>query len=432
MWGRLGNRPLTLVAAAAAVLAVAACADDPIPKGRSLVEPPAAQPIGAAELAGDRTLAPAVRAITDFGYRLYQQSSPASRNAVLSPLSIVTAFGMARAGANGTTAAEIDATFGFPPAGPHAALNKLIRAIDTGTGTPPKPAKRKPGEEPRPPVVSIANGLFVQNGFPLKDPFTHVVGEEYLAQAQGVDFTGPEATRVINGWVRQQTADRIDKLFDSLDASTRLVLANAVYLKADWKVPFGKTPTMDKPFTRADGSQVQASMMREAGHFRYASGDGWQAVELPYAGDTLAMWIMVPKAGTPPTGLLAPATLAAVAAGLQPSAVDVSLPRWDFGAKLDLTEQLTRLGMRATFASGGDFSGIADGVFLSDAIHRAAITVDEWGTEAAAVTGGAFAASASTPPALTVRADHPFAFAIVHTATNTPLFIGHVADPTAR
>jgi serpin B len=71
-------------------------------------------------------------------------------------------------------------------------------------------------------------------------------------------------------------------------------------------------------------------------------------------------------------------------------------------------------------------------VWLDQAVHRANITVDEWGTEAAAVTGLAFPSSLPPPPDVTIRADHPFAFAIVDTNTGTPLFIGHVADPTDR
>jgi serpin B len=69
-------------------------------------------------------------------------------------------------------------------------------------------------------------------------------------------------------------------------------------------------------------------------------------------------------------------------------------------------------------------------VAISDAIHRANITVDEWGTEAAAVTGLAFDVSARPAAPLVVRADRPFAFAIMHVPTSTPLFLGQVVDPS--
>jgi serpin B len=171
--------------------------------------------------------------------------------------------------------------------------------------------------------------------------------------------------------------------------------------------------------------------MHQIGKLRYASGSGWQAVELPYAGSDLAMRIVVPTGRTAPADLLAPSVQAAVATGLRPSMVDLSLPRWKATSGVDLGAALPRLGMPTPFGPAADFSGIAAGLRIQQAVHRATITVDEWGTEAAAVTGLAFATSGMAPgSAVTVRADHPFAFSIVQTSTGVPLFVGHVADPT--
>jgi serpin B len=96
---------------------------------------------------------------------------------------------------------------------------------------------------------------------------------------------------------------------------------------------------------------------------------------------------------------------------------------------LNLLPALNTLGLTAL----DDFSGISQTrLGLDQAVHRANITVDEWGTEAAAATGLAFIVSMPPPPQFVVRADRPFAFAIVHQPTGAPLFIGHVADPLAR
>jgi serpin B len=112
--------------------------------------------------------------------------------------------------------------------------------------------------------------------------------------------------------------------------------------------------------------------------------------------------------------------------------VELELPKWDFATELDLKPELTALGMELPFDPGADFSGMTDlDLFIEQAMHRANITVDEWGTEAAAVTGLAFPSSGPPEPDIVVHADHPFAFLIRHTATGTPLFIGQVADPTA-
>jgi serpin B len=91
------------------------------------------------------------------------------------------------------------------------------------------------------------------------------------------------------------------------------------------------------------------------------------------------------------------------------------------------------LGMELPFEPAADFSAMTHlDLAISEVIHRANITVDEWGTEAAAVTGGGMAGSVPPEPDVVVRADHPFAFVVRHTATGTPLFIGQVADPTAE
>jgi serine protease inhibitor len=205
------------------------------------------------------------------------------------------------------------------------------------------------------------------------------------------------------------------------------VLANAVYFKGDWVTRFDEA--RPAPFTRADGSAVQADTMHViAPDLGYAEGDGWQAVELPYADSDLSMLVMIPTDGSDPGTLLDPAALAQVRADVRPHVVELFLPKWDFETSIDLLPPLRDLGLTAV----DDFSGISDvDLFVDQAIHRADITVDESGTEAAAVTGIAFRVCAGCGPPI-VHADHPFVFAIVHEPTGTPLFIGRVADPTAR
>jgi serine protease inhibitor len=375
-----------------------------------------------------------VEGITAFGYDLYRVSADPASNAVVSPLSIAYAFAMARAGARGETADQIDAVLRYPADGVHAAFNAITRGLVTTAGPPPRTspsATRTPGES-EPPVLSIANGLFVQKGVRVEEEFLRILASHYGAGAQAVDFTSPTAIEIIDAWVREQTADRIKKLFDQLGPETKVVLGNAVYLKADWAHPFAPGATTTESFTRADGSTVRAPMMHLQGDLRYATSDTWQAVELPYADSRIAMWVLVPTGQTTPGELLAPDTLSDVATRLTPGLVDLSMPRWDFATDLNLTPPLQELGMEVPFGAGADFSGMLPGVWIDQAIHRANITVDEGGTEAAAVTGMSFGVSAPPPPDVTIRADHLFAFALVDTHTGTPLFIGHVADPTDR
>ena len=423
----------TRLMAAMLVLVLAACgsAADPAggdPAGGSAVL--TAQGVSR-EVPQNAPIEPTVDGLTWFGHHLYTVAADSDKNVVVSPLSIGYAFGMARAGAGGQTASQLDQVFGFPASGPHSALNALDQRIGTVTELPARPSPtttRGPDAQLAPPVIAIANGLFVQDGLPVRHGFLHTLAAQYGAGARTVDFPSGQGAEQINAWVREQTAQRIEKLFDQLDPATRLVLANAVYLKADWRTPFTKIPTTDATFTRADGSTVTVPMMRQQESLRYAGGAGWQAVELPYAASELAMRVIVPQGDRMPGEMLSPEMLDQVETGLRAEQVDLFLPRWDFATDLDLLPALRTLGLTDL----DDFSGISDaGLGLDQAVHRANITVDEWGTEAAAVTGLTFPTSAPPEPQVVVRADRPFAFAIVHQPTGAPLFIGQVADPLA-
>jgi serpin B len=173
-------------------------------------------------------------------------------------------------------------------------------------------------------------------------------------------------------------------------------------------------------------------MMRQEGDLRYATADTWQAVELPYADSNLAMWVLVPTDQTTPAELLAPERSPTWRLGWPRAGWTCRCPAGTSPPTWTSFRPLQELGMEVPFDQGADFSGMLLGVWLDQAVHRANITVDEWGTEAAALTGLAFPSSLPPPSDVTIRADRPFAFAIVDTNTGTPLFIGHVADPTDR
>jgi serine protease inhibitor len=385
----------------------------------------------AARRAADTSSADLPRSMTALGYRLTGSAFPAGQNSVVSPLSIAYAFAMARAGAGGETAAQIDRVLGFPATGLPEAFNAITRQIVTTDVPPPRRSGPRKAGPPLPPVVCVGNALFPQEGLPIGRQFLDTLATRYRTGVHPVDFATGTAKDTIDRWVSRQTAGRIKKAFDSLSPETRLVLANTVYLRADWAAEvFAEESVTTESFTRAGGGTVPVPMMHATTDMRYAAGTGWQAVEIPFAGGRLAMRILLPAPGQAPGRRLAPQTMASVAAALRTQSIGLSLPRWDFGSDLDLAAALKALGLTAPFAPGADFSGIGPGLYLYQAVHRANITVDEWGTEAAAVTGLAFAVSGKVPPKIQMTVDRPFAFAVVHTGTGVPLFMGQVADPS--
>jgi serine protease inhibitor len=435
-----------LLAAGGLAALLAACGGEPAPG-------PQDQPSGKATMKSELLTAsgvtrerpqaaaavePVAEGLSAFGHALIGTLDAKAKNVVVSPLSIAYAFGMVRAGALGTTADQIDQVFGFPKQGLHPALNAITQEAVTVDGPPPRTAagaKRSPDQPPAPPIVAVANGLFVRASFEVRQEFLRVLASQYGAGVRTLDFTTAEAVEVINAWAAEQTADRIKKVFEELDPDTALVLANAVYLKADWRAPFESSLTRGEAFTKADGSKANVPMMHNGTlNASFAEGDGWQAVELPYAGGELVMRVIVPASVSALPDLLAPASLSAVGSALQPGMVDFAMPKFDFATDVQLMQSLQRLGMSVPFDSeAADFNGIGvkENLYISQAVHKANITVDEWGTEAAAVTAIGMRTTALPVVDVRIRADRAFAFAIVHQPTGAQLFVGQIADPTA-
>ena len=411
---------LRICSALLGVLALSACgqaAVAPSTPGARLqvsdvarVEPPADVPVDAA--AAD---------IATFGHDLLVQLEPAG-NVVISPASIATAFAMLRPAARGATAEEIDAVMHFQADRLGPTFNALTRGWETG----------EPATDDHP-DLAIANALWAKEGLTLEPSYLDAVKTDFGTGVRTVDFTSPDAKKEIDAWVREETRDRIEELFDEIDPDTTLVLANAVYLKATWEDQFDAAMTREADFTLADGSVVQAETMQADGPRDYAIGDWWTAVRLPYATSELSMWVLLPDedADLAPIDLLDPAVLAEAAAAAQSRDVHLTLPRWDFQTDETLHEPLQGLGMVIPFTGEADFSAAGPLGYISQVIHRADITVDEKGTEAAAVTGIAMEESAPQVSPLAFEADRPFAFAIVDDTTGAPIFEGVVADPTA-
>ncbi len=423
------RRALLLGLAGLAAVPLVGCAQDG--SGGRVPELLMADGVGRNQPPADAPVGACVQGLSALGHRILGVGAEPGRNFVASPLSLAVAFAMARAGAAGTTAAELDRVFGFPAGGRDGAFNAITRQLVT-VDVPPVPDRkpRDPREAKKPPVVAIGNALFPQKDFTIGAEFLRTLAAEYGTGVRPVDFADAGTPALINAWGEKQTAGRIKEIFAQLDPSTKLVLANAVYFKGDWQAFF--IDVSDAPFTKADGGVVQASTMRRIAQVRYAESDGVTAIELPYAGGPYAMCLMLPPKGGKPEDTLLPAVLGKLRAGFADVQAEIAIPKWDFATSLDLMELMPKLGLVSAFGPGADFSGIAAGLFISDAVHKANITVDEFGTEAAAITGLGMAMSA--PPQAKVRfiADRPFGFAIVGGQDGIPLFIGLVSDPTVK
>jgi Serine protease inhibitor len=341
---------------------------------------------------------------------------------------------MARAGARGTTADQMDAVMrAFGSDALANGINSLDQMLNSRSGDYADHFSHM-----YPLTLTIANAPFAQRDERWEQAYLDALAERFGAGVRLVDYkTNFEAARQqINGWVSDQTNARIPELLGqgTVDDLTRLVLVNAIYLKAPWSVPFNADVTRAAPFTRLDGTKVDAQMMAVSDTFAYAQGDGWQAVELPYVGDKLALTLILPADFGTYTSALDAESFAQVTAALAASKGEVSLPRFDIETKTDLAELLAGMGMPAAFDPNvADFSGMTtqEPLYIARVIHQANISVDEKGTEAAAATAVGMEAGAAPSEPFNIRFDRPFIFALRDLETGAVLFMGQIVDPTA-
>jgi len=357
-------------------------------------------------------------------------------NLVYSPASIRLALAMTYAGARGQTATEMAEVlrFDLEPAALHAAFNALDQELASRNLAP---YTLQDGVE-RKVQLSIANSLWGQQGFTFVPEFLDTLAENYGAGMRVVDFVAAaEAARqAINDWVAGETNDRITDLIPEgvLSEMTRLVLTNAVYLDATWDSIFEKDATFDAPFFLLDGSEVTASTMHQQASFPYAAGAGWQAVELPYVGEHLAMVFVVPDSGrfAEVEELVSGGLLAEVVGGLEDAQVNLGLPRFEFRTRASVADLLAAMGMPTAFdPAAADFSGMTadDRLFISDVIHEAFIRVDEEGTEAAAATAVVMDLTSAPVEVVDLQIDRPFLFSLYDRETGEILFMGRVLNP---
>ena len=347
---------------------------------------------------------------------------------------------MTYAGAGGQTERQMADTLRFSL--PQDQLHPAFNALDQELASRGTDVESRDGEGFR---LNIVNAVWGQQGHPFQEAFLDVLAERYGAGVRPMDFRGaPEESRTaINDWVAESTEDRIRDLIppDVINPLTRMVLTNAIYFNASWLFPFDESGTRDRHFHLLDGTMVDVPMMRIEEEFGYASGDGYQAVDLPYVGHELSMTVLVParEQFREFEDSLDTALVDQIIAGLRFRYVTLDLPRFEFESQFRLAETLKSMGMSDAFDSAAsDFSGM-DGrscfvgdpecLYVREVVHKAFVSVDESGTEAAAATAVMVQTESAPPAPVSVTVDRPFIFLIRDQETESVLFIGRVEEP---
>jgi serpin B len=287
-------------------------------------------------------------------------------------------------------------------------------------------------------ILTVANRLFGQSGSSFHADFLERLKTNYDATLEMMDFArNPSgAAKSINNWVEQQTKQRIRNLIPegALNVMTRLILVNAIYLKAPWQEPFKESATKPLPFHVAGGATVDVPTMSIQKSFGYMKYKDFTAVTIPYDGGEIQFLILLPDAANGLAGLESKLPQLASFANLPNREVVLHLPKFKIEPPtLPLSETLQALGMKTAFDPfRANFDRLADDpLFISGVFHKTFLSLDEKGTEAAAATAVAMQALSARPISkpVEVQVDHPFVFAIQHRASGACLFLGHVVDP---
>ena len=410
------------------------------PTQRSVAERSAAEspPADITELPRSLTLAErnALQAANEFGLhllrRLYAAREDAGASVFISPLSVSMSLGMLVNGAGGETFDAMGNVLGLNGlviAEANAAYKDLMELL---MGLDPSVEFR------------LANTSWLEEGMRIRRDYKSRVQETFGARIENVRFDESDMANAINGWVAESTEGRVTDLVTPEEFAGLLALmVNTAYFKGEWSDPFNPVETAMVEFRRADGSTVTVPMMRQALDARVGGGEDYGedyvAVDLPYGGGAFSMMVVVPVGD----GTLAQlvrgmdgARWQELVDGLRGEArTEVRLPRFELSYEKVLNDVLKAMGMEVAFdrfnADFGWILGNADPRAFSGVPHigwmkqKTFVKVDEEGTETAAATGTAFAASGIS----VLQADRPFLFAIREQLSGTILFVGTVSDP---
>ena len=370
-----------------------------------------------------------VEADNAFGLEVFQEIRAASddANIMISPLSISVALAMAYNGAEGDTKAEMGETLklkGLSVEEINTSYENLIDALQSLD---------------KDVVFEIANSIFFEESFPVKQEFFNVNKNYYDAEVQSLDFSNSQSVDVINNWVADKTNDKIDKIIDQLNPLDKMVLLNAVYFNGIWSNQFDEEGTKMKMFHQGDNNSYEVAMMSKEDELDYFSNSLVSSVKMPYGNGQYNMVVLLPGSGNNSQDIIDELSAQNWKSWMSDYEVEdkvvVTMPRFKFAFELEMKQVLKEMGMLKAFNPGqSDFSKIADvdDLHINSVVHKSFIDVNESGTEAAAVTSVTFGVTSIQPGAdekIYFTVDKPFVFAITEKDTDAILFIGEVNQP---
>lgn len=364
----------------------------------------------------------------ELGAQLVTKAEPNDDgNVFVSPVSLLMALSMLQNGADGQTRDEITDAM--------QVMGMDTESINRANASLLDHLQRSDEEL----TFMTANSIWVNDKFTLQEKFKQITQDYYLAEAQDMDITDPKSVDRMNEWVQQATGEKIDEIVQApLDDSLVMYLLNAVYFKASWSYPFNENATEEDDFKRTDGNLTKVPFMQLNEELPYLETDQFQAVSLPYGDEgKMTMDIFVPKEGQNLDDFLSSWTTENSTnwkGSFETRLGTVRLPKFQLDYEILLNDVLQELGMQQAFGEGAELSKLVvedeNRLFVSKVLQKTYLSVDEKGTEAAAVTSIAMdTVSAPMGEPFQFTADKPFFITIRDKEADVLLFAGKIANP---
>lgn len=369
-----------------------------------------------------------VEADKSFSYEIFRQTveSDDAKNIFISPLSVSMALGMTLNGAEGETEQAMKEALHLQDMDmpdineSYASLIKLLMEADPKVD------------------MKLANSIWIREGFPVEEEFKETCREFFEARIESLDFSDPSAPDIINQWVSDNTEQLIEGIIEgSIPGDVVMYLINAIYFKGDWQYQFDPEETHPRPFTLEDGSTTETDMMSQKGDFTARVSDEVHLLDLPYGDSLFTMTLMMPADDETPVEEFIQNDLTAEnmdrwLSEMTVAETNIKLPKFELEYDITMNEVLHNMGMANAFSpSEADFSAINPDkqLFIDEVKHKSFVTVDEEGTEAAAVTSVSVGVTSAGPQIRTLQFDRPFVFTIRERTSGTILFMGMMKNP---
>jgi serpin B len=365
-----------------------------------------------------------------FAVDLFKQIQSKSENLIFSPYSIGTVLAMIYSGSMGNTAAEMSDVLYLPS-------QELLDPVESGMRESLQAADTMQGTDFR-----LANAIWAQEDFSFLPDYLARLKKYYDAPLTLMDFveiSNREESRIkINHWVEEKTNNRIQDLIQPgiLDASTRLVLTNAIYFNGGWMFPFEEAATSPSLFHISKQESIKTDFMHQTRSYPYYEDEEIQAISLPYKNNRMALMVILPKSiegWRMISQVINYERINLVVSEMGTREVQLALPKFKSELQINLRDELTSMGMGTAFSRNADLSGMTGekNLYVDEVIHKAFIEVNEKGTEAAAATAAIISLKSSLrDDPVRFNADHPFIFFLIDRQTSCIIFTGRLVKPS--